>query len=623
MMTTAADQGFAQERGLSRFLVRHSVLSAWAAMALFLALCHLVGYSPASDLDDLLKQVEIRNFLETGAWFDRTIPGILQPEPFASHWPRLVDLPYAAVAAPLEFFIGREAALSTASFAVPLLLLWLALYFYRRVIGEMELERPSELFLMTLLPAVPAFFEFAPDRIDYHNLELVFLFGSVWLTMDRRVAASAANGIVVALAFGMSLEFALFYAVVMAAYAIDFLMERKEAERRLALFGTALACTGLFVFLITVPPGHYGTVTCDTYSAPHLFALACAGAVFAAVGCLSSKLGGPWRRAAALALPACLSVAGLVHFFPECRGGPFSAVSPYVMTNWVGHILQDKSLLHRPDVVLSPRIGGVSLVLAGAVAMIVTGLKPPRTRNLVLFAAFALLALLQGYFLARYFGYMRFFAGLGLVLALAALLDRARGPGGLLSGSMTARLPSIGAMLAPGLLLVAVTIGSYFVRQVPQNTPTSGAEFAGDCDPTQGAGLEWPRRASIFAPPTLGIQILAAEPNGPATIVATPHHPAWRGIERVYRFLDPRTPDPRQYLDRTKATHVVTCAWRGSDLPAMEKAFPLTAELVEGHPPAWLVECPLPASSPIRVYRYPSAGGAAGSCPTEPQYPAG
>jgi hypothetical protein len=616
MVIAAVDRDVAEGHGLRRFLVRHSVFAAWAAMALFLVLCHLVGYSPASDLDDLLKQVEIRNFLETGAWFDRTIPGILQPEPFASHWPRLVDLPYAAVAAPLGFLIGRESALSAASFAVPLLLLWLALYFYRRVIGELESERPSELFLMTLLPAAPAFFEFAPDRIDYHNLELVFLFCSLWLAMDRRAAASAANGIVVAFAFGMGLEFAVFYAAVMAAYAVDFLMERTGAERRLALFGTALACTGLFVFLIIVPPGHYGTVTCDTYSAPHLFALACAGLSFAAAGYLARKPGSFRLRAVALAIPAGLALAGLVYLFPECHGGPFSAVSRYVMTNWVGHILQDKSLLHRPDVVLSPQIGGVALVLVGAAAMVAVGLKAPRSRNLVLFAAFTLLALLHGYFLIRYFRYLGFFAGPGLVLTLAALLNRARAPGGILAGALMARLPSAPAMLAPGVLLVAVTIGSYFIRHVPRNTPASGAEFAGDCDPTQSTRLEWPRGAGIFAPPTLGIQILAAEPSGPATIVATPHHPAWRGIERVYRFLDPRTPDPRQYLDQSRATHVVVCAWHGRPLAKLEKSYPLTAALTEGSPPAWLVECPLPASSPIRVYRYPSAGGAADACPT-------
>jgi hypothetical protein len=622
MAMAAAEEGIARRSRAGRFLVRHPVLSAWTAMSLFLALCHVAGYSPASDMDDLLKRVEIRNFLDTGAWFDRTVAGILQPEPFASHWVRLVDLPYAAIAAPLAFLVGRDAALAAASFAVPLILLWFALYFYRRIIGEMEFERPSQLFLMALLPAVPAFFEFEPARIDYHNLGLVLLFASLWLTMERRMAAAAANGIVVALAFGTGVEFALFYCVVMAAYAADFIMGRAEAERRLALFGTALTGAALFVFLVIAPPGEYGAVHCDVYSAPHLFALACAGITFAAAGSLSPTLGGPWRRAAVLAVPACLSVAGLVHFFPECHGGPFSAVSRYAMTNWVGHILQDKSLLDRPDIVLTPEIGGISVILVGAMAMVVIGLHPPRKRNLVIFAAFTLLALLQGYFLIRYFRYVGLFAGLGVVLALAALLRREKAPAGVLAGTIVAHLPSAPAVLMPGLLLVAVTVGSYFIREVPKNTPASGAEFAGDCDLSQAPPLQWPEGANILAPSGLSIQILAAEPDGKATIVATPHHPAWRGVERVYRFLDPRTPEPRTYLDQAKATHVAVCAWRGRPLSSLEKSFPLTAALMEGNPPSWLVECPLAPASPIRIYRYPSAGGAVAGCPTEPASPA-
>jgi hypothetical protein len=624
MALAAESDNIAQGNGFGRFVVRHSVICAWAAMSLFFALCHLAGYSPSGDLDDLLKQVEIRHFLETGSWFDRTVPGILQPEPFASHWVRFVDLPYAVVAWPLAFLIGREAALAIAWFAVPLIFLASALYFYRRVIGEIEFERPTELFLATLLPAVPAFFEFAPDRIDYHNLELVFLFASLWLVMDRRTVVAAVNGAVVALAFGIGLEFALFYAVVMAAYVVDFLVGRADAERRLRLFGIALAGGALMAFVCIVPPGRYGTVTCDTYSAPHLFALACAGLSFAAAGYLSSRVGGFWPRTVALAIPACVGLAGLVLLFPECRGGPFAAVSRYVMANWVGHIPQDKSLLGRPDIVLSPAIGGVSLVLTGAVTVIVSGLKPPRTRNIVIFTAFTLLALLQGYFLIRYFRYLAFFSSLGLVLAAAALMCKSGATsGGVLVGTLVNRLPPAGVMLAPGLLLVALTIGSYFIRDVPKETPTSGANFAGDCDPGEGAPLEWPRGASIFAPPNLGIQLLAAEPDGPATIVATPHHPAWKGIERLYRFFDPKTPDPRRYLDESMATLVVVCAWRGRPLPDLQKAFPLTLDLIEGHPPEWLSPCPLPPASPIRVYRYPSAGAAADACPTVAASPAG
>ncbi|MGN6464910.1 MAG: hypothetical protein ACTHLP_05420, partial [Rhizobiaceae bacterium] len=67
MALAAESDNIAQGNGFGRFVVRHSVICAWAAMSLFFALCHLAGYSPSGDLDDLLKQVEIRHFLETGS----------------------------------------------------------------------------------------------------------------------------------------------------------------------------------------------------------------------------------------------------------------------------------------------------------------------------------------------------------------------------------------------------------------------------------------------------------------------------------------------------------------------------------------------------------------------------
>ena len=89
---------------------------AWVLVAAFLVLCWCVGISPNSDPDDVLKLLKIRAYLETGSWFDRSVPGVLQPGPFVSHWPRLLDLPYAALATwLLAPFAGRSAALAVAA----------------------------------------------------------------------------------------------------------------------------------------------------------------------------------------------------------------------------------------------------------------------------------------------------------------------------------------------------------------------------------------------------------------------------------------------------------------------------------------------------------------------------
>jgi hypothetical protein len=619
----------AENRGIERpvrrgaLIRRFPVIVAWAAVSLVLSLCVLIGYSPNSDLDDLLKLVEIRNFLDTGAWFDRTIGGILQPEPFVSHWVRLVDLPYAALAAPLSALIGREAALAAVCHAVPLLLLLPVLHAFRRIVAAYGFDRPDAVFFISLLFVVPSLFEFAPGRIDYHNLELALLLTAIALSLSPRPPAFLI-GALTALTLAISVEFLFFFALLMAVFAGAFMLGQAGADRRLARFGAGLALTAVLLYAAIVPPRHYGAVTCDTYSTPHLLALVSAGLSFVLAAGLSGRIGRPTGRAVLLGLCAAASLAILIALFPECRAGPYGELSGYVKDAWLSRIGQEKDILHRPNVVLSPDMVGVALLIVGALAPAAFAWRDRfRRRELTVLALFSLLAVVHALLYLRYFRYTAFFAGPGLVLAFAACAPQLAGKGRVLAGPATRLLPPAAAAVGPGLALVAGLVAYHVVDKVHAKMPPSGAELASVCDFPDSALPGWPQGARLFAPPDLGIRLLAAEPRVTATIVATPHHPSWRGIERVYRFFDPKTPDPRRYLDESMATHVVVCAWRGRPLPDLQKAFPLTLDLIEGHPPEWLSPCPLPPASPIRVYRYPSAGGAADACPTVAASPAG
>jgi hypothetical protein len=618
-MTPAAGQTESAEgSGIGTFVTHYPVTCAWAAISLFLVLCHLAGYSPAGDLDDALKFVEIRNFLQSGAWFDLTIQGIAQPEPFVSHWVRLVDLPYAAVAAPLAWIVGSEAALAFACYIVPLLLLLPALYALRRIVGAFGFDRPVTAFFLSLLLMLSFLFEFAPDRIDYHNLELVFLLLAIAYTLGPRPPALLV-GALTALTLAISLEFLLFFMLVMAVFAAGFVLGQEGADRRLCRFGAGLACTALLLYAAIVAPQNYGAVACDTYSTPHLLALVSAGISFIVAGSLSHRIDGPAGRAALLSLFGAASVTALILLFPECRAGPYGELSSYVKEQWLFEIGQEKNILQRADIVLSPSMAAVALLMIGLLAAPVFALHDRlRRRELTIYSLFCLLALLQALLYLRYFRYVALFASPAILLVLAACVPRLAEKGKILAGAMTRSLPPRMAVIGPGFILAAGLVAFHLMAHDARATPSSGADLAGSCDLSGAPSLQWPEGASILAPPVLGIQILAAEPGPGATIVATPHHRAWRVVERVYRFFDPRSQDPTEFLDRSKATHVAVCAGRDASLAGQEKSFPLTAALLRGDPPDWLSQCPFPASSRIRVYRYPAAGGAADACPTAP-----
>ncbi len=598
---------------LLRLYIRSPAFFCYCAMAILMTVLWSLDFRLNGDADDLLKMHEIRTLLETGNIFDRTMPGIVQPEPYISHWPWIVDLPYAAFARLLAPFAGFEPALMLASFAVPLLLLAPALYFYNRLVIATGFAYPAVALPLALIFAVRTFFEYAPGRIDYHNLQILLLLAALVLMMSPSRFSAFVNGLLAALAIAVSAEFAPFYALVMAVYAFDWIFGREGGDDRIVGFGLALAIGAIGLFAAIVPPSAYAAIRCDTYSAPHVTALAAAGLSFAIVPLLVGRRGGWATRAAILLVFAAASLAALVMLFPQCLAGPYGALDAYVRDNMLNRILQELSLFRRPDFVLSAGFPSMALLFVGALAPVVICLDPHgRSRPHVILALFSLLALVLAIDYLRYFRYLPVFSGIGLIFVLASFLPRDARLARYLESSVPVASRRY-ALIAPGLVLSGA-MALYHLSVRPSQAAVPAAEFADGCyfshfEPQRG----WPAGAVVLSPPLIGSHFVALA-EGPK-VVTIPNHPSAKGIERSYRFLDPSTADPRAILDASKATHVAICAWRGPPSPQLETAYPFAAALMEGHPPAWLRECTTDASSPLRIYSYRNPDGSDAGCP--------
>lgn len=598
---------------LLRLYTRSPALFCFCGMAILMIALRALGFQLNGDVDDLVKLHEVRTLLETGNIFDRTLPGVAQPEPYLSHWPWIVDLPYAAFARLLTPLAGFEPALTVTSFAVPLLLLAPALYFYNRLVIAMGFANPAVALPLALIFAARSFFEYAPGRIDYHNLQILLLLAALVLTLSQNHFAAFVNGLLAALALAISVEFAPFYVLVMAVYAFDWIFGREEGADRIVRFGLAFALGGVGLFAAIVPPSAYAAVKCDTYSAPHVTALVAAGLSFAVVPLLVGRRGGWAMRTAILLVFAAASAAALTLLFPQCLAGPYASLDAYVRDNMLERIPQELSLFRRPDVVLSASFPSIMLLFVGALAPAVLCLGPHgRSRALVILALFSLLALVLSIDYFRYFRYLPVFSGIGLVFVLASFLP----PDARLARTLKSPM-SLGsrgyALVLPGLVLsAAIALYQLSVRPAPDAIPAT--EFADSCDLTHFEPQPvWPAAAIVLTPPLIGAHFLALA-EGPK-VVTVPNHPSAHGIERSYRFLDPSTADPRSFLDASRATHVALCAHRGPPSPYLEAAYPFAAALMEGHPPSWLRECPTDASSPLRLYSYRNADGSDAACP--------
>jgi len=588
------------------------LILVWLAFCILLTAMWMAGHSPHGDVDDLLKAREVRLLVDTGDIFGRTIPGILQPEPFVSHWPWIVDLPYAAVALVLRPFTGEPAALSAAFFAVPLLLLAPTLVLLRSIVGRLGFDHPDIVFLVSALPLLGMVGEFEPGRIDYHNLQMLLLAACVRLLLAPGLRTALLNGVLAALAMAIGLELALFFLLVMAILSLEFVFGGRDAARRLQAYGLGLAAAAGGLFFVVVSPANYGVAFCDRYASPLTLALIAAGCSFIAVPALAGRAG-PAGRIALLAACAAASATVLAALFPECLAGPYGALPDYVRGNWLARLDQEKSLFARPDFVLSNDMAYKGLAMVGALASLGAAWALRwRDRAWTIQCLFAVLATAHAVLYFRYLRFVPMFAGPGLAYALALALPPGLGRwlAGTASRASTVRL----APLMPGLALVAALVGFHLVVR-PQDARLDAVETAAACDLSKLGTYRWPAGARVLAPPLVGIYLTD---RSSVDVVAVPFHAGAPGIERAYRFFDPATADPQGVAREAAATHVAVCAWRGQRLQRLESAFPLTAALIQGQPPVWLSQCPDAPSALLRVYGITGADGKAPACPTTP-----
>jgi hypothetical protein len=429
------------------------------------------------------------------------------------------------------------------------------------------------------------------------------------LALSPRRIATVACGALVALGMAISLEFAAFHALVIGLYAFDFVFDRRDGRARIAIFGGALAATALVLFVAIVPPSAYDVAKCDTYSVPFALALVLAGLTFAAAPSLARRHG-PLMRASVLVIPALASMGAVAALFPLCLEGPYAGMDANLRALVLGGIPQERSFFQRPDFVLSDSFPAMMVLFVGALAPIMLCLVARRReRGLVLFALASLLALIQAIVYFRYLRYLPLFSGIGLLFVVAALLPPRLAAVKYAHGRFPVTTARRLMLIVPGMALTLLLV-LYHLTVKTAPLPVTAVDLAGYCGATPSVGrYGWPAGAVVLAPPLVGADLLA-QPAGSA-VVAIPNHPAAQGIERVHRFFDPATQDADAVLAETGANLVAVCAAPAGFAEAFRKKSPLAFMLMEGHPPAWLTQCPSGSKgAPLRFYRRTNDAGA-------------
>lgn len=579
-----------------------------------------------SDTDDNIRFAQVTAWLNGQGWYDLRQYKLDPPLGANIHWSRFVDLPIAGIILILRPFLGAFTAARVAVAVAPLIPMLIAVLAsvasVRRLVTPSAFALGAAMFFCmgtTLLM-------FMPTRIDHHGWQLALLATVVAGSADpSRRRGGLTAGAAMALSLTIGLEMLPYLALATGMVALRWAWNRAEAPR-MAAHGIALALGSALGFLLFASNDNRMAV-CDALSPVWLSVTLLGGGLFVAMAAIRDD-----RRAVRLAAAvaaAALMAGGFALAWPQCLGAP-ERLTPELRALWFAHVNEVRPLYRHGWRTWFP-VG-----MPPVMALIGYALMLWRTRGTERAGAWATAALL------------------GLASTLLMLWQTRSGPPAQLlavpglAGLAWAVLPPLarhrwitvrvfGTVAA--FLILSGVIAGLVVRAFPKaedkvkatQAPTPGgkpgqpgkagkAGAAGKAPPPAPPVKDRVAIANRRCPTLPALRPVARVPAatvltfvdlGPRLIAMT-HHRAIAGpyhrnqtaiLDVIHAFRG--TPDgARAIMAKHGATLLLTC-------PGMSESTIYNAEakggfywqLARGRVPKWLVPVPLPANSPLRLWR--------------------
>ncbi|MDF1634214.1 hypothetical protein [Mycoplana sp. MJR14] len=297
------------------------------------------------DNDDAMRLVEVRDLLAGQGWFDMMQYRLGLAGGTPMHWSRFVDLPIANLIDFFGLFLPKERAEAAALAAWPLMLI--APFLLGIGLAAFRLGGRSAMHAALVLAAiyVIAVGRFRPGAIDHHNVQLaiVALLTAMLLDARHRGRSYALAGILCGLAIAIGAETTPLIGVICIVTAFRWACHGMAFRRAATAFGLAFAATTSFAFFATVPPSHYGQVTCDSLSYGFYALATFGGSALFLVAAVASGWSVRMRLLALAGTGAVLSLAVLV-IAPQCLRSPLADLDPMLNTFWLSGVVEAQSV---------------------------------------------------------------------------------------------------------------------------------------------------------------------------------------------------------------------------------------------------------------------------------------
>jgi hypothetical protein len=546
-----------------------------------------------ADTDDAMRMVVVRDFLAGQPWYDLTAHRLNTPFGAELHWSRLVDLPLAMLLWIFTPLLGADMALVAVGYVWPLLLfgllLWLSARLAQRLVGP-EGVLPA-LVLPVLSPAIIA--EFTPGRVDHHNVVILLTLAIIWTGIEaiNRPRFAMACGALAATALAIATESLPTIAAGILVMGFLFVFDPAKG-RTMRLFGLSFALASMAHLAVFRPPSRWLEPACDVLSPVYVGVALVVAAAFT----LASLVPPPraaWQRLALLGLLAAIGMGAVLLLYPQCLGGPYGTLDPWLQVNWIARITEA-----RPWLVTVTELPAYALAV-GLPALLATGVVLYRLWRvaegraewaaLLVFTLCTALVMLAQVRAGR-------LAIMPAMPAAAWLIVTAR------QRYLAApRLRAIIGLLASwivfsgvALLLVVTAVVDVFTTR-PEQIAEARASKEACLLPAAFADLAALPPERVMTPIDLGAHLLLYTPH---EVVAAPYHRNQQGVRDAFRFFNDPIADARAILTARGIGLVVLC-------PAMAelRGLPDRAEdsfvnlYARGELPAWLEDVTLPGAT--------------------------
>ena len=546
------------------------------------------------DVDDAMRLVQWRDFINGQGWFDLHQSRLSPPQGYEPHWSRLIDAGLAGLYFFFRLFTDDAMAERLMRAVWPLLWILLAIAGIGAIAWRLAGAWAALVVLVLTLAGGSLYHQFLPGTIDHHNVQIAVTMLAVAATVwsDRILWCASAAGLLSALSIAVGLETLPYLAVCGAAMAIRFALS-PEAARSTRHYAMALMAGLVVLFFTTLPPDRWLQVQCDAL-APNLIAAIAPSAGLLALATLLQK-STLNTRFAWVALAAIVAVAVVLLIEPRCVLGPYGLMDQRMWPLWLSSVYENQPLA---KILASSPYRVFPMLAFPAVCLIALALfmRDRTRRDFATWTACAvfLMGWLTVCIAIRASPYAIWF---GIPVMAAAVITVGR--------SVAAFTPDSAWRFAAGLLLSPFFLGTAVTLIVPGDafsTPSNGAEPSRFCRFTANVRELAALPKGLIATDVFhGAHILALTPH---SVLAAPYHRDMPGTIVLHRILASPPDEARDVAHQAGVTYIALCGPRPPDgLSDQDRKRGLWAYLEAGVVPDWLDPVIATIGRPFTVYR--------------------